>query len=129
RYGDFADPQSSVYDSAAYTETGQGRMGRPPWEDPARYVRNSPISAVDRVTTPLLMIHGDGDLIPLQQAEEFYAALYRQNKRACLVRYTGEGHLIEGEANVLDVWRRMYGWLSEFLDSPNEPASGPAAPI
>jgi len=97
-------------------EQGQFRMGNPPWKDFERYVRNSPLSYAERVETPLMIVHGDMDFIPMQQSEEFFTALYRQGKRAELVRYWGEGHTPESTDNVRDLWHRIYAWLDEFLD-------------
>jgi dipeptidyl aminopeptidase/acylaminoacyl peptidase len=41
----------------------------------------------DKVKTPLMLIHDDLDFIPIQQSEEFFTALYRQDKRTVFVRY------------------------------------------
>lgn len=62
-----------------------------------------------------MLIHGELDFIPIQQAEEFFTALFRQDKRAVLVRYAGEGHTISGRANVLDLWRRLADWLADTM--------------
>jgi acetyl esterase/lipase len=96
-------------------------MGNPPWKDPSRYMRNSPISYVDRVQTPLLIIQGDLDYVPVQQGEEFFTGLYRQNKRARFVRYWGEDHILSSPANIRDMWQRIYAWFDEFLKT--DPAS------
>src|SRR5262249_43234995 len=93
------------------TENGQFRMGSPLWKDYDRYRRNSPINYVEKVQTPLMIIHGDLDIIPIQQAEQFFVALERQNKRAQFVRYWGENHVIESPANIKDMWRRIYDWF------------------
>jgi dipeptidyl aminopeptidase/acylaminoacyl peptidase len=92
-------------------------MGGPPWKDLGRYLRNSPITYVDRVETPLLILHGDLDgAVQIEQAEEFFTSLYRQNKRARLVRYFGEGHpLSNSAANVRNVWDQIFSWFEEFL--------------
>ena len=92
-------------------------MGGPPWSDLARYFRNSPINYVDRVETPLLIIHGDFDkIVQLEQGEEFFTSLYRQNKRAKFVRYFGEEHLVSGSAaNITNVWDQIFSWFDEFL--------------
>ncbi len=98
-------------------ENGQGGFGGPPWQNESRYLRNSPISYVDHIETPLLLIHGDRDQpVPIQQSEELFSALYRQNKRAEFVRYWGEGHGIEGTDNVRDMWSRILAWLDQFTD-------------
>jgi dipeptidyl aminopeptidase/acylaminoacyl peptidase len=96
-------------------EDGQASFGDPPWVNPARYAANSPITYVDRVHTPLLIMQGDLDYVSMQQGEEFFTALYRQGKRAEFARYWGEDHVFRSEANVTDFWRRIYAWLGEFL--------------
>lgn len=43
-----------------------------------RYIENSPIFMVDRVRTPVLMLHNDADdAVPWYQGIEFYLALRR----------------------------------------------------
>ena len=110
RYDDF--PHEQLF-QATLLETGQGRMGSPPWKDAGRYLLNSPIFFVDRVQTPLLIIHGDMDYSPIQQGEEFFMSLYRQGKRAAFVRYWGEGHVLESPANIRDMWRRILAWFEK----------------
>src|SRR5262249_45175188 len=87
----------------------QGRMGVPPWIEPERYVRNSPVFYADRVTTPVLLIHGDVDWV--SQEEEFFSALQRLGKRAEYVNYLGEDHFLMSPANVLDMWSRIFTWF------------------
>lgn len=96
-------------------QVNEAEMGNPPWNDTGRYLRNSPITLVDRVQTPLLIIQGDLDYVPIQQGEEFFTALYRQKKRARFVRYWGEDHIFDSPANIQDMWRQTFGWLDEFL--------------
>jgi acetyl esterase/lipase len=103
-------------------ESGQERLGNPPWKDFGRYIRNSPIFYVDRVETPLMIIQGDMDYVAMQQGEQFFMSLYRQNKRAQFVRYWGEGHVLEGPANIRDMWQRIYAWFDEFLNPGPEEA-------
>jgi len=42
-------------------EHTQSRIGGSLWEYPMRYLENSPVFRVDRVQTPILMIHNDAD--------------------------------------------------------------------
>ncbi len=119
-YGAF-DPRFRYRENAhedffagALMESGQTAMGNPPWKDLGRYLRNSPIFAVDRVQTPLMIIQGDLDYVPIQQGEEFFASLYRQGKRADFVRYWGEGHVLASPANIKDMWERIFAWFEEF---------------
>jgi dipeptidyl aminopeptidase/acylaminoacyl peptidase len=107
------------------TESGQNRMGVPPWRDPARYARNSPLLAADRIETPLLLFHGDQDFIPLAQSEAMFSALYRQDKDAQLVTYWGEGHYISSPGNVRDLYARAFAFLDARLTpSPGPPRAG-----
>lgn len=102
----------------------QPRMGVPPWKDIERYVRNSPYLHADKVTTPLLMFHGDLESLPLSEAEQFFVALNRLGKRAKLVRYLGEGHTYDSPGNVLDMYEHIFNWFDEFLlnRQPNQSA-------
>ncbi len=113
RFNDVMNPIWGPYSP----ESQQTRMGVPPWKDLERYLRNSPYIQVDKVNTPLLMIHGNLDSHPLSQAEQFFVALNRQGKRAKLVRYLGEGHVVESPANKIDMWEHILNWFDEFLDN------------
>jgi dipeptidyl aminopeptidase/acylaminoacyl peptidase len=124
RYGEF--PHEVLF-APALSETGQTRMGSPPWADLWRYLRNSPLYFVDRVQTPLLIIQGDADYVALQQGEEFFTSLYRQGKRARFVRYWGEGHVLRSPANIRDMWQRIYGWLDECFQDKAPQAAGDKA--
>lgn len=128
-YGQF-DPTARNYPGIEHQksanwgllEHGQVSMGVPPWEDLWRYLRNSPLYFVDRVQTPLLMIHGEQDIRgPMTQAEEFFYALYRQGKRAKLLRYWGEDHgLRQSPANVRNVVDEIIAWLDANLATQNK---------
>lgn len=109
------EPDAHEYLQQYLSETGQLRMGAPPWKDTERYIRNSPLFAAGDVQTPLLIIQGDMDYVPLQQGEQFFSALYRQGKRARFVRYWGEGHVFQSPANIQDMWRETFAWFDEFL--------------
>jgi dipeptidyl aminopeptidase/acylaminoacyl peptidase len=108
----------AMFDVEATSSINLG-LGNPPWKNRELYLRNSPLSYVQRVETPLMIIHGDMDIaVPIDQAEQFFSALYRQNKRARFVRYWGEGHMLDSPANIRDMWQRIYAWLDELLIPP-----------
>ena len=94
---------------------GASHLESGPWDDLNRYIRNSPLFYVDRVTTPLMIVYGDLDAIPIQQGEEFFTALYRLGKPATFVRYWGEGHTLGSPANIRDFWRRVADWFGKYL--------------
>jgi len=115
RYGDAGPPQKGQALRMLQMEKGAFGLEGPPWVEADRYRAASPVLSANKVETPLMLIHGDLDFIPVQQAEEFFTALYRQDKRAKFVRYQGEWHTIANRENVLDLWERIADWLSETM--------------
>jgi dipeptidyl aminopeptidase/acylaminoacyl peptidase len=94
-----------------------------PSSDPSLYQRNSPLTYVDRVRAPVLLIHGDQDSnVPMTQSEQMFSALVRLQKRASFVRYWGEAHRLESPANVRDSWQRRLAWFDEFGDIARDSA-------
>ncbi len=127
-YGQFfTENRYNGSDTYAYwfqwAESTQGALGAPPWEDPDRYIRNSPLAYVARVQTPILIVQGDQDFVPVQQGEEYFNAMVRLNKPARFLRYWGEGHYMGTPANRRDLSERMLEWLDHYL-SPAKPAPG-----
>lgn len=104
-------------DNWSLAEAGPVTLGVPPYEDYDRYWRNSPLAFVDRVDTPLLLIHGEYDVrAPMTQAESFFYSLYRQGKTARLLRYWGESHaLSQSPANVRDIFEESVRWFDKYL--------------
>lgn len=86
-------------------------LGGPPWKDLDRYLRNSPVLMAERVTSPLMLVQGDQDYVPMAQGEEMYAALVQLGKEVQFVRYWGEGHVLAKAAHLEDLWTRIFAWL------------------
>ncbi len=102
-----------------WCEDGDGGMGAPVWERPLRYVVNSPVFWLDRITTPLLLVAGAGDVIvPWSQAAEVFIGLRRLGRRCTLLVYRGEEHGGWSLPNRRDLIERVLGWLNEYLGSP-----------
>ena len=99
------------------TENGGVHKSVPPYADHDFYWRNSPQAFVDRVETPLLLIHGEYDIRgAMSQAETFFYSLYRQGKTARLLRYWGESHsLAQSPANVRSVYGEAIKWFDRYL--------------
>ncbi len=103
-------------------ERTQSRIGGSLWEQPMRYLENSPIFRVDRVQTPILMLHNDGDdAVPWYQGIEYYLGLRRLGKEAYMFNYNGEPHGIRKRQNQKDYTRR----LQEFFDYELKGAAKP----
>jgi dipeptidyl aminopeptidase/acylaminoacyl peptidase len=88
----------------------------PFWRNADHYRRNSPLSYVDRVQTPLMIIHGDIDVVPITEPEMFFKALVMQRKPAEFVRYWGEGHGNRTPVNFRDGFQRMFAWYDQWGD-------------
>lgn len=107
--------------NAGWGEEGQAAIGGPPWERGEAYVRASPVYSADRITAPVLLVHGELDFIPIGQAESMFTALWRQNKDVQLATYWGEWHLIQSPANIRDLLDRISRWLEKTV-SPSASA-------
>jgi len=106
---------SAEWDSSSgLVEYGQFNMRVPPWENPQRYIDNSPIFHLQHIETPLLIVNGDQDA-EAPQSEELFTGLQRLGKRARLVRYPGEDHVLESPANIRDLWNEIFCWLDKNL--------------
>ncbi len=95
----------------------EASMGGTIWEVPEQYVENSPLFHLHRVTTPLLLLHGTENPIPISQSEEIYAGLRRLGKVATLVRYYDEemGLWTWSQENLEDLWYRSIAWFDRYL--------------
>jgi len=103
-------------------ERSQSRIGGSLWEYPLRFLDNSPIFRVDRVETPLLMIHNDeDDAVPWYQGIEYFLALRRLGKEAYLFSYNGEKHGLRKRINQKDYTRRLQEFFDHFLKGAPAP--------
>jgi dipeptidyl aminopeptidase/acylaminoacyl peptidase len=83
-----------------------------------RYLENSPLFFLNRVETPLLLIHGSLDrAVPPTQSEAVFGGLRRLGKPVVYVRYEGEEHWqgTWGYANVADYWQHVIAWSDRYL--------------
>src|SRR6266403_579877 len=115
-YGEMSKDGSAFGQSLA--ESGQLLVGGPPWQFPEGYIENSPLFYLDRVETPLLIVHGGADetVLPFL-SEETFVGLRRLAREAEYARYEGEGHspLYWSYANQLDFCNRVIAWFEGHL--------------
>ena len=95
---------------------GADLFERPFWEDPAPWLKLSPIMYVGNIRTPTLIMTGDLDMrTPLPQSEELYAALKMRGVPTTLLRFAGEFH---GTASKPSNWIRtqlyMMSWYNRY---------------
>jgi dienelactone hydrolase len=88
-------------------ETGQARMGAPPWEAFEAHVRNSPAASIANLKTPMLMEVGDADgTVDWHQGIEFYNFARRAGKQDfVMLVYPGEDHGLRKKENQIDYHR------------------------
>jgi dipeptidyl aminopeptidase/acylaminoacyl peptidase len=101
-----------------WVESGQGGIPGTPWQYRSTFIENSPLFYLDRVQTPLLLVHGALDeAVPPSQTEAVFVGLRRLGREVVYVKYAGEGHW-EGEwgpDNVVDYWQRVITWFDSHL--------------
>ncbi len=97
-------------------EHTQSRIGGTPWEYPMRYLENSPIFNIDKINTPLLIMHNDADgHVPWYQGIEFFVSLRRLGKPAWFLNYNGEPHWPLKLQNRRDFNIRMAQFFDHYL--------------
>ena len=106
---------SGIARSFQYEHT-QSRIGGSLWQYPERYIENSPLFRLDRVTTPVLFMANDNDgAVPWYQGIEFYVAMRRLQKEAYMVVYNGDEHNPTKRANQKDIDRKMQEFFATKL--------------
>ncbi len=102
-------------------EKTQSRIGGSLWEYPVRYIENSPLFHLDRVTTPVLFMHNDADgAVPWYQGIELFIGMRRLKKEVYMLNYNGDGHNPRKRANQKDIDMRMQQFFANKLKG--EPA-------
>ena len=98
---------------------GEFEFGGTPWADAELLLRHSPISYVDAIQTPLLIIHNEQDLrCPIEQAEQLFVALKRLGRDVAMVRIPGEDHNLSRTGTPSRRLARLHhlvGWFDTHL--------------
>lgn len=89
--------------------------GRLQEKDPTPMLQFSAVMHADRVTTPLLILHGAADLrVPTFQGREFYVLLKERGKAARMVTYPGAPHFPQLAEQRRDVLKEICDWLAKY---------------
>lgn len=110
---------------AGQYEHGQSRIGKSMWEPGALdlYIENSPVFHVDKVQTPVLIMHNDADgAVPWYQGIEFFSDLRRLDKPAWLLQYNKEAHNLVERRNCKDLSVRLQQFFDYYLKGAPMPA-------
>lgn len=89
-----------------------------PRDHAAQYAQRSPLSRVQHVRTPTLVITGEADhRTPMSESEQWYGALRYQGVEAVLVKVPGEPH---GIREAPSHWMQKMAWVEGWFDRQTE---------
>ncbi len=84
-------------------------------EDPDAFRKFSAVDFASRVTTPLLILHGEADQrVPTFQGTEFFQILAARKKTVRMVTYPGSPHFPVLWEQRLDVIKEIADWLDRY---------------
>jgi dipeptidyl aminopeptidase/acylaminoacyl peptidase len=103
-----------------YGYSGVASRGSFPWNNPELYVEQSPLYHADKITTPLLLIHGNADTnVPVGESHYMYTALKLLGKEVELVEFNDQDHHINSRQARFDWWNTTMAWFDMKLkDEP-----------
>lgn len=109
----------SFYGSSDFGYDLGHELGGSPFKDVDNLRRQSPLTFVKNIKTPLLIIHSEQDLrCPVEQADELFTCLKVLGRTTELVRFEGESHgLSRGgrPQNRLERLKRILAWFDRYL--------------
>jgi dipeptidyl aminopeptidase/acylaminoacyl peptidase len=76
----------------------------------------SPITDLERLTSPVLFVHGDRDTnVPVGESVQAHRALKAMGARSDLLLLRGEGHTIVGRDHLVELSERVVAWFDRWL--------------
>lgn len=98
---------------------GEREFGGVPWKQAERLRTHSPITYVENMKTPLLILHSEQDLrCPIEQAEQLFTALKYLGRDVAFVRFPEEGHDLSRSGKPSRRLARLHhliGWFDRYL--------------
>jgi len=91
-------------------------MGAPYWENPQKWIEQSPLAKAGNFKTPMLLSVSDNDFrVPQGNTLTMYSALERMNVPARLLVWPDENHWITKGENSRVFYREVRSWLEKYL--------------
>jgi len=87
-----------------------------PWKDRELFIEQSPLFHADKITTPLLLVHGDSDInVPKGESDQLFTALKILGKEVEYVQIQGQDHhILDHEQRI--VWNdTILAFLAKYL--------------
>ncbi len=98
---------------------GDYETGGTPWANTEQFIKMSPIAYVDKIKTPLLIVHSEEDYrCPIEQAEQLFVSLKMLNQTVELLRFPNESHGLSRMGKPTHRVERLeaiLGWFEEYL--------------
>jgi dipeptidyl aminopeptidase/acylaminoacyl peptidase len=103
-----------------YAYSGAASAFSYPWNNPDLYVNQSPLFKADKITTPLLLLHGTADTnVPVGESIQMFNALKILGKTVEFVQVQGENHAIYDYKKRIEWNKTIYAWFAKWLkDQP-----------
>jgi dipeptidyl aminopeptidase/acylaminoacyl peptidase len=93
------------------------KMGGSPEEKPEVYARANALLQIDKIKTPLLVMHGENDpQVPPYESAQFVRALKEHKKVVYYFTYPNELHGFSQRDHRLDAWRRQLAFLEKYVN-------------
>jgi dipeptidyl aminopeptidase/acylaminoacyl peptidase len=106
----------TTYLSGDAQQALEWEFGGPPHEAREVYRASSPLSHVENVTTPTLILHGELDFrTPMTDAEQWYLSLVKGGVPAEFVRYPESAHGGWTPWRTVDGLERTLSWMNHWL--------------
>jgi dipeptidyl aminopeptidase/acylaminoacyl peptidase len=109
---------SDLADTYYLSEGGQFMVDyfKLPWENAASYADHSPLTYAGKVTTPLLIQHGEADpRVPIAGAWKWYRALKAQGKTVEFDIYPRGGHVLREPMQQREAMKRNLEWFQRWI--------------
>lgn len=107
---------SMAFTSDIYTFLFPYWFEQAPWQTPEEYLRRSPLSYVDRVSTPTMLLTGERDFrTPMSESEQFYQALKLNRVDSALVRIPEASHGIAARpSHLISKVQHVLAWFGRY---------------
>jgi dipeptidyl aminopeptidase/acylaminoacyl peptidase len=116
---DIAD-WSTFWYVADFSQFQPSWFRKAPWEDPKDYIARSPITYIEKVRTPLMLIEGEADYRtpPMAGGEMMFRALKYRHIPTVMVRFPDESHELSRSGKPwhrIERLQHIVGWFDHWV--------------
>ncbi len=104
-----------------YSYSGVATADSFPWNRKDIYVGHSPLFMAERITKPLLLLHGEEDNnVPPGESYQMFAALKLLGREAALVTFPGQQHFVLSPPQRVRWLQTIMAWFDRWLKGEPE---------